>query len=170
MPWLTALIPIFSTLIQRIIPDKAEQDKAMLEMQQALNEAQAKMTDAQKDVITTEMNQKSIASNWRAYLMMICIAIVGYNWIVVSLLNAFLKPLGFPIDAVAVPPELWTLVTVGLGGYLGRETISTYSANKYGTIDDKKFYDILRQKVFTNGLTEQQVKDINAALKARDGD
>lgn len=168
--WLTALIPVLSTLIQRIFPDKAEQDKALLEMQQALNEAQAKMVDAQKNVITTEMNQKSFASNWRAYLMMICIAIVGYNWIVVSLLNAFLRPLGFPIDAVAVPPELWTLVTVGLGGYLGRETISTYSANKYGNVDDKKFYDILRQKVFTNGLSDQQVKDINAALKARDGE
>lgn len=163
---LLALLPVLSSLIERIFPDKAEQDQAKIELQKALNEAEAKMAEAQKDVITTEMSQGGFASQWRSYLMIICIAIVGYNWILVSFLNAFLKPLGMPIDPVAVPTELWTLVTIGLGGYLGKETVSNFSQAKYG--NDKKFYDILRQKVFKSGMTQEQVDALQEALKERD--
>lgn len=178
---LLLLMPIFQTLIDRIFPDKEKAAQASIEMQKALNEAQAEMYKAQavqdeakKDIITTEMNI-GWAGNWRAYLMMVCISIVAYNWIVVSLLNAFLAPLGVPITAVAVPPELWTLVTVGLGGYIGKETMQTYTTGKVekarieNTPNDKKFYDIIRSKVFTSGMTQEQVDALQDALKARDG-
>jgi hypothetical protein len=166
---LLALIPVFSKLIEKIFPDKAEQDQAKLELQKALNEASSKVIEAQKDVITTEMNNGGFASQWRSYLMMICIAIVGYNWIIVSLLNAFLKPFGLPIESVPVPPELWTLVTVGLGGYLGKETMSAYSQAKYGPANDERFFSVLRQKIFKSGMTQDQVDVLEEALKQRDG-
>lgn len=164
-----ALLPIFTTLIERLFPDKEKQDAAKLAMQQALNSAQAAQDAAKKDIITAEINSGSWASNWRAYLMMVCISIVGYNWIVVSLLNAVLAPLGTPITAVPVPPELWTLVTVGLGGYIGKETMTNYTQAKYGDVNDKKFFDVLRAKIFKSGMSQDQVEALEEALKARDG-
>lgn len=177
MNFLTLLLPVFNTLIDKIFTSKSDRDQAMLEMQRALNEAnqelykaQAVENEAKKEIITTEISQGSWASNWRAYLMMVCISIVAYNWIIVSLFNAVLSPLGCPIMAVPVPPELWTLVTVGLGGYIGKETISTYSHNKYGPTNDKKFFDVLRSKIFKSGMTQEQVDALEQALKARDGE
>lgn len=173
---ISTLAPIFQTLVERIFPDKEKQDAANLAIQQALNQAQAESDKAyadqmasQKDVIVAETNSQSWAArNWRPYLMMMCIAIVGYNWILVGLLNALLSFAHTSIVAVAIPPELWTLVTVGLGGYIGKETISTYSQAKYGPANDKAFFDTLRQKVFKSGMTQSQVDAIEDALKARD--
>ncbi len=176
MGFLTLLLPVFSTLIARIFPDPEKQAEANIELQKALNEAQAEAYKAQaiqdqgkQDIITTEMSKESWAANWRAYLMMICISIVGYNWVLVSLLNSFLGPFGYPIVSVPVPPELWTLVTIGLGGYIGKETMTNYTQAKYGQLDDTKFFDVLRKKIFKSGMTKEQVDAIEEALRAREG-
>ncbi len=175
MNFITLLAPIFGTLIERLFPDKAKQDEAKIAMQQALNEAQIEADKAQAirdtakaGIITAEINAGGWASNWRAYLMMVCIAIVGYNWIVVSLLNAFLTHWGAPIHAVDVPTELWTLITIGLGGYIGKETMTNYTQAKYGPVNDAKFFDVLRAKVFKSGMTQEQVAALEEALKVRD--
>lgn len=180
MDFLAILSPIFSKLIERLLPDQEKQNEAKIALQQALNEANAELYKAQavqdaakKDIIVAEIQSKSIASNWRAYLMLVCIGIVGYNWILVSFLNAFLHFAGVQIAAVPVPTELWTLVSIGLGGYIGKETISNYSQNKYqgaSPQNDKVFFDILRKKIFKSGMTKEQVDALNQALEARDGE
>src|SRR5687768_15876286 len=95
------LKPIFSDLIKRIFPDPQQQAEAEAKIQELLiqgqieaNKLDTTLIESKKDVITTEMNQGGWASQWRSYLMMVCISIVGYNWILVSFLNAFLRPLG----------------------------------------------------------------------------
>lgn len=172
--------PIFTDLVKRIWPDPEKQAEAQAELQKLLNEAQieaskadAAAMEAKKDVITTEMQQGGWASQWRSYLMMVCISIVAYNWILVSFLNAFLKPLGVPIDAVAVPPELWTLVTVGLGGYLTKESINVYSQSRVdrakaeNPINEDVLAQELRRTLFKNGMSQAQWDAIrNAAEKA----
>jgi hypothetical protein len=161
MNWLTLLGPIFNTFIERVFPDKEKQDEARIAMQQALNQAEATMLQAKSNVITTEINKAGFASNWRAYLMLACVALIVNNWIVIPLLAAC----GLQIVPTAIPPELWTLVTVGLGGYLGKETLSTYSANKYGpTWDDAKYFNVVK-RMFPNGMTQEQVDILNQAKK-----
>ncbi len=162
-----ALLPIFSTLIERLFPDKEKQDEAKIAMQNALNEANAEMykaqaiqTQAQSDVVTAEINSTSwAAKNWRPWLMLVCISIVANNWIIIPLLTA----VHLPIIPTPIPPELWTLVTVGLGGYIGKETISNYSENKYKW-NDQKYFDVLK-KIFPKGMTQEQVDIINEAKK-----
>lgn len=175
---LPLIMPFFNTLIDKLFPDPEKAIEAKADLQKALNDAQVEIDkaqateeQAQKDIITTEMTQNSWASEWRAYMMMMCISMVGWDWIIVPLANAFLNPFHLGIQAVAVPPELWTLVTVGLGGYIGKETMSNYTQAKYGAPDDDKFFAVLRQKGFNSGkLSQDQVNDIEAALKARDGE
>jgi len=173
------LAPMFIDILKRVIPDPVKSAEAQQEMQKLLNEAaiealkaEAIETEAKKEIIVAEMSKDSWAGQWRAYLMIICIAIVGYNWIVVSLLNAFLIPLGLPITALAVPPELWTLVTIGLGGYIGKETMQNYSAGKVEKAkaenppNDRAFFDTMRG-MFPKGMSAEQVELMHKALKAR---
>lgn len=171
--------PIFTNLITRIFPDPEKAAKAQIEMQRLLSEAQqeaykaeAAAMDAKKEIITAEMNQGGWASQWRSYLMLVCISIVAYNWVIASFLNAFLRPLGLPVDVLPVPPELWTLVTVGLGGYLTRETVKTYSSakvdkakaeNPVPVIDEAALAASLRKSIFKNGMTEEQWTAIQKA-------
>jgi len=173
------LMPIFNTFIERVFPDKAKQDEARIEMQKVLAAAQVEAykaeaieNQAKKDIIVTELGT-SWAGNWRAYLMLVCISIVAYNWVIVSFLNAFLGHLGFPITSVPVPTELWTLITVGLGGYIGKETMKTYSDAKVEKArienppNDKAFFDVITSKMYKAGITQEQVNVFNEALAAR---
>lgn len=174
MNFLTLLLPLFSNIIEKIFPDPVKAAEAQAEMRKLINEAQIEASKAEaikdtnkKEIITAEINQGGTGS-WRANLMMICIYIVGFDWIVAPTLNAFLAPLGYPIMALPVPTELWTLVTVGLGGYLGKESISNYTANKYAAPNDKAFFDKLRKDIFIHGMTDKQVDSLNEALAERE--
>jgi len=175
------LSPIFSDLIKRIFPDPEKQAEAEAKMQELLLQSQIEankldttLIEGKKDVIVAEMNQGGWASQWRSYLMMTCISIVAYNWVIVSFLNAFLRPLGVPIEAVAVPPELWTLVTVGLGGYLTKETVNTYQQgrvekakveNPPAYIDEDALAKALRKNLFKEGMTQPQWEAIVKSAK-----
>lgn len=176
MEFLTLLLPVFSTLITRLFPDKDKQEATMLALQQALNEAQIEADKAQaeqdsskKDIITAEIDQNSWSGNWRAYLMLMCTAMIGFYWIGVPLLNLLLTPLGVAVHPFAVPDAAWTMATVGLGGYIGKETLGQYTTAKYGPANDEIFFDVLKQKVFKAGMTKDQIQAFEDALKARDG-
>jgi len=176
----TLLLPVFSTLIDKIFPDPKQAADAQLALTKVLNEAQAEAFKAQaiqdqakKDIIVAEITKQSFASNWRAYLMIMCSAIVGYNWVIVSLLNAFLTPLGTPIVPIPVPAELWTLLTIGLGGYIGKETMQTYTQAKVekarvesASINEEVLARKLRETLFKDGMSEAQWSAIRDSAHA----
>lgn len=165
------LSPMFSDLIKRIFPDPEKQAEAEARMQELLLNAQVEADkmettriESQKDVITTEINS-GWAGNWRAYIMLACTAMLVNSWIITPLLNAFLTPLGCPIIPVPIPPEAWTFITVGLGGYLGKETMATYSNGKVekakaentpAIIDEDALAKALRKNLFPQGMTQPQ--------------
>lgn len=165
-----ALLPIFNTLVDRILPDKEKQEQAKLELQKALNEAEAeqykadaaKMESQSKVVVAETQSQSYAARNWRPHLMYCLMLTYPVNFVIFPLLRGF----GVEIPALQIPSEYWTILTVGLGGYIGNDIVGTYSKNK--AHNDKKFFEILKQKIFTQGLTQAQVETINEALKARE--
>ncbi len=166
------LSPIFMDFIKRMFPDPEKQAEAQIELQKLLGAAQieaykadAVAMEAKKEVITTEMNQGGWAGQWRSYLMMGCIAMLLNHWLVTPFLNAILIPLGFPIAPTPLPPEFWTLLTVGLGGYLTKETMNVYSQGKVNkavaenpvpVIDEDVLASALRKKLFKDGFTQAQ--------------
>lgn len=78
-----------------------------------------KLIDAQKEVLITEMKGSWMQKNWRPMLMMMIMAIIGNNYIVVPYLDAM-----FDWSVVlTLPKELWTLLTVGVGGYVGGRSV-----------------------------------------------
>lgn len=152
-----SLLPLFKKIIENLFPDREKQDQAMLQIQQVLTEAQAKLVEASKEVIVTEMNQGGILSKWRALLMLMCTSMIAFNWMIAPILNAFLSLIGVQIITTSIPPEAWTLVTIGLGGYLGKETMTTYTNAKYGKAD----FDLIRE-IKGAPLTQDDVDLINS--------
>jgi len=160
-----ALIPLFSTLVDRIFPDKAKQDEAKIEMEKVLAQAQAQedmanaaKMESQSKVIVAEANSQSYAArNWRPHLMYCLMATYPVNWILFPILRA----MGYDIPALPIPTEYWTVLSIGLGGYIGVDGIKTYAAAKFNS---QKFFDTVRAKLFTQGMTQEQVDALNTAL------
>lgn len=160
------LIPLFSTLIDRIFPDKAKADEAKILMQKEINaaaaaqaQADAQKVESQSKVIVSEASSMSYAArNWRPHLMYAIMLVVVYDFICAPLLKSF----GLDIMVAPVPPEMWTLLTVGVGGYIGKDIANNYTAAKF---NDQKFYAELRKRLFTQGMTQEQVDAIEAAKR-----
>ena len=160
------LLPILGNLIDRIFPDKEKADQAKVEMQQQINEANAELyraeaakMESKSKVVVAEANSTSYAArNWRPHLMYCLMATYPVNWILFPILRAF----GLDIPALPIPSEYWTVLSIGLGGYIGVDGIKTYSQAKFNSA---RFFSVLRERLFTSGLTQEQVDEINRALE-----
>ena len=176
------LAPIFSDLIKRIFPDPEKQAEALAKLEELSLQAQTEAykaeaieNEAKKEIITAEMQQLSWFSDWRAKLMTMCTAMIGFNWILVPILNAILYFLGTQITPIVIPSEAWVLLNVGLGGYIGEKTMATYQQGKVdkakaeNPINEAVLAKELRKTLFKNGMTQEQWDAIRAAAdKAND--
>ena len=113
---LPILGPILSDVVGRVLPaDKNKAQEIERELSMALMQNTAEIEKAAASVVIT--------ATWRPILMLTITAIVGWNYLVaplvelaVTLATGNQMPLSIPL-----PEELWTLLTVGVGGYvLGR--------------------------------------------------
>lgn len=161
-----ALLPIFQTLVERIFPDKEKADKAKNEMQTILVQAQAQQDQAeaakmesQSKVIVAEANSQSYAArNWRPHLMYCLMLTYPINYVVFPILRAF----GLAIPDLPIPSEYWTVLSIGLGGYIGVDGIKSYATAKF---NNQKFFDVVRDKLFKKGMSQEQVDVFNSAIE-----
>ena len=183
---LTAILgliaPIFSDLIKRIFPDPEKQAQAQERLQELLSQAQAEAhkaeaieNEAKKEIITTEMSQNSWFSDWRAKLMTMCTLLIGFNWIIVPVLNSILYFMGTQIKPMEIPSEAWVLLNVGLGGYIGEKTMATYQqgrvdkAKAENPINEEVLAAELRKHLFKNGMSQEQWEAIRDAADKANG-
>lgn len=169
-----ALLPILSTFIERVFPDKAKQAEAQVALQKAINDAeieQAKIDadkmESQSKVLVAEASSQSYAArNWRPHLMYGLMIIVVYNYILTPILKVMFN--GIPV--IPLPNELWTLLSIGLGGYIGKDMIGHYASSKFeaqtsiASFNDEKYFATIR-KLFPKGLSQEQVDVLNEAKK-----
>ena len=161
-----ALLPLFSTLVDRIFPNKEKQDEAKNKMQELLIQAQAQQDKAEADkmesqskVIVAEANSQSYAArNWRPHLMYCLMATYPVNWIIFPILRAF----GIDIPALPIPTEYWTVLSIGLGGYIGVDGIKTYANAKFNA---QKYFEVIKNKLLKRPLTQEEVDIMNEALE-----
>jgi len=130
MSWLAA-IPVvgdffkglFSTIDQVVEDkDKANELKASLEqvMQNSDLTKFVEQIKAQTSIILAEANSQSwLARNWRPGLMALFGLIIFNNYV----LNPWLTAM-FSVNIIMeIPPDMWALLKIGLGGYVvGRST------------------------------------------------
>lgn len=150
------LLPYLSKLIDRVIPDEQAKAAAKLELLKTLAESDQKEWDAKSKVIIAEAQGESAAQrNWRPHLMYLFMILLSMNYIVIPTLAAF----GVHIDSYALPPQMWSLLEIGVGGYI----VGRSGEKIVHKFNDTAFFDKLRTKF--HGLTQAQVDAFNEALK-----
>ena len=76
---------------------------------------ESKLTEAKSNIIIAEAQGASwMQRNWRPTLMLTIVAIVANNYIVYP----YLALLGLPAMPLELPEELFTLMQIGVGGYI----------------------------------------------------
>jgi len=128
LPLVTTLLPIVGDILKKIIPDKAGQQKALMELQLQLADQESKLIDAlvKSDVAQAEINKieaessSMFKSGWRPALSWCCV--LGFMW------NIFLPVVVWGIrlcgynspDVPIIGGEMLTSMTfgiLGLGAY-----------------------------------------------------
>ena len=118
---LGAVSPIVGALfktVDKAIDSKEEREKIKQTIQQQVMAGEMKELTTAANIILAEAKSESwLARNWRPLLMMVVVLIVANNYLLVPYANAFFN-WGIILD---LPDALWTLLTIGVGGYtLGR--------------------------------------------------
>jgi len=139
------LAPILGDVVKRVLPedkDKAAEIERELQMQLMMNSATVEKAAA--DIILAEAQSDSwLASSWRPLLMMVITAIVAWNFLVAPLIElGVLLATGDQIPlTIDLPGELWTLLTVGVGGYtVGRsaEKVANNIGKRNANVSDRR--------------------------------
>ena len=120
LPALGAFAPIIGSVfktIEKSIPDKDLAEKLKAEVNLQLMKSGTEEMKASANIILQEAKGSFLQANWRPCLMWLLLAIVFWNYILSPIILLFFK---IKTD-VELPSDVWTLLTVGLGGYtIGR--------------------------------------------------
>ena len=123
--------PSISKSLEKFVPDTEKRDEIEREIKLALLEQGSEFNKQAGDIILAEAKSEHwITATWRPLLMMIIVFIVGWNYAFIPVLAAF----GLDLMVLDLPPQLWTLLTVGVGGYtVGRsaeKSMAMYAKSK----------------------------------------
>ena len=132
MQMLGAVAPLakilFST-IEKAVPDKDLQEKLKAQLQTQLLQSHTQELQAASRIIEAEAKAGWFASSWRPLLMYVLIFILIWNYVIGPVIKIFTGA----IISFELPGDVWTLLNVGLGGYVvGRsaESVARTMANR----------------------------------------
>ena len=125
-------------------PDLTPEQKAKLEageqefkktITSSLIDYNKTILEQQASVVRAEAQGDSwLQKSWRPITMLVFVFIIANNYIVYPYLSLF----GVKATALNIPPNMWELLKIGLGGYVvGRsveKSIKVYSESKNGQI------------------------------------
>lgn len=94
--------------------EKLEAQRALLEIERGFQTKMAELdgewAKTQASIINAETNSQSwLARNWRPLLMLVFTYIVAHNFVIAPI---------FHLSAVPIPPDMWDLLRIGMGGYI----------------------------------------------------
>lgn len=119
---------VVGKVIDRVWPDPETKAKAKIEMMQILStEALSELQAAEKIIVAEAKSDGVVARNWRPITMLVFVAIIANNYLLVPWANFF----GVDAPILDLPPDIWTLIQIGLGGYVvGRSAEKVATALK----------------------------------------
>jgi hypothetical protein len=110
-----AAIPVVGSLLEKVLPDPEAQAKAKLELMKLAQEGASEELKAVQSVVVAEAKSDHwIVAAWRPITMLTFTAIIANNYILAPYLNVM-----FGVETtLPIPPDMWGLIKVGLGGYV----------------------------------------------------
>tara|TARA_R100000664_G_scaffold34032_1_gene53566 strand:- start:11090 stop:11506 length:417 start_codon:yes stop_codon:yes gene_type:complete len=119
---LPVLGPIVKDVIGRVLPaDKNKAQEIERELNMAMMQNTAAIEEAAASVVIAEAkSEHKITATWRPILMLTITAIVAWNFLLAPLAElAVTLSTGNQIPlSIPLPDELWTLLSIGVGGYV----------------------------------------------------
>lgn len=114
-------------IIGKFVADPKDKIAAQLEVTKIGTDYQIQVLQADRDlavqqasVVTAEAKSDSwLARNWRPITMLTFVFIIVWNYIVVGTIGAFVDR----IHVIEIPPDMWGLLKLGIGGYIGARTV-----------------------------------------------
>jgi hypothetical protein len=134
LPILGALSPILSKVfdvVDKSIPDRDLALKLKNELNEQLLKSGTEELKASARIVEAEAKAGWFTASWRPLLMYVLIFILVWNYILGPLVKVLTH--GLTIITFELPGDVWTLLQIGLGGYVvGRsgESIARTIANR----------------------------------------
>ncbi len=128
----TPLLAPLIDLARSAIGDPERRAELEAALTRAAAASERALDEARRDVVVAEATGHSPAQrNWRPHFMYVCMALLVWYAVPLPLLSVLLDTdLADLIGLSHVPPGLWTLLTVGMGGYIGARTVEKLSAGR----------------------------------------
>ena len=123
------LAKILFNTIDKAVPDKDLQEKLKAQLQTQLLQSNTQELQAAAKIIEAEAKAGWFAASWRPLLMYVLIFILVWNYVIGPVIKVFTGA----VISFELPGDVWTLLNVGLGGYVvGRsaESVARTMANR----------------------------------------
>jgi len=122
-----AILDIGSKLIDKFFPDPAEAAKQKLNLFELQQKGELVEMEAAMQVITAEAKSEHfLVAAWRPITMLTFVFIIANNYILYPYLSLFWEA----APTLAIPPDRWDLLKIGIGGYVagrtGEKMMSTF--------------------------------------------
>ena len=105
-------------IVDDIVPDKDLANKLKHELSLQINNIASNefviLLESQASIIITEIKGKWLAANWRPITMLAFVVIIINNYIIYPYLVLFFAE----APMLEIPPDMWSLLKIGLGGYV----------------------------------------------------
>ena len=123
------LAKILFNTIDKAVPDKDLQEKLKAQLQTQLLQSNTQELQAAAKIIEAEAKAGWFAASWRPLLMYVLIFILVWNYVIGPVIKIFTGA----IISFELPGDVWSLLQIGLGGYVvGRsaESVARTMANR----------------------------------------
>ena len=108
-----------SKVIDNFVTNKEDAEQAKRELEREvklglLEQSEAIQKQAGDIILAEARSEHWLTANWRPLLMLVIIGIVAWNYLVVGIALT----VGFEVMPLELPEQLWTLLQIGVGGYV----------------------------------------------------
>ena len=119
LPIVGTIIDKVSNIIDQTVEDKDLANKIKSQIQLTILTKEydtiAKDLEAKTKVVLSETTGHSwLQRNWRPITMLVFVYIIAHNFIIAPLFNLKYLP---------IPPDMWGLLKIGMGGYIFGRTV-----------------------------------------------
>jgi hypothetical protein len=117
LPMLGAIAPLAKILfntIEKSVPDKDLQEKLKAQLNEQLLKSSTEELKAAASIVEAEAKAGWFTASWRPLLMYVLIFVLVFNYIFAPII----KMLTGSVVGFDLPGDVWTLLQIGLGGYV----------------------------------------------------
>ena len=122
---------VFKDLREAITGEAIKDPEEKLKLLNSLQEAESKIMEAKARAIVAEASSEHwLVASWRPITMLTFVAIIANNYIIAPYFMSW----GYAVPTLIIPPDMWTLLQLGLSGYIvgrsGEKAMKIYKGNK----------------------------------------